>query len=459
MRPWALRAPFEELGAAGRERFRNGFRGNSEYSRGCRNILSFQQNVLAFEFTVRIAACRRISNLFDPVVAAENARLVRAQGIHNLLSAPDVESAFRVLWPAVRQQAVGIFGGEKAALRVRHISQDVIKRLARDVCEKLLVRQLPGLRKRDCQLCLIIEHLLEMRDVPKFVHRIPVKAAAEMVAHSSRGHFAQREESHCSGAVGFVAIRARRETQEKIEHRGPGKFGSAAKAAMFFVKAAGETLESVHERRLIPAKFRTFGASACFGERLHYARCLSFDALAILAPQARNLAENVGESGPAIAVVGRKIGSAIEWTSFWGEPNAHRPSASACRRLHERHVKPVHVRTLLTVHFDVDEVFVHQFRDLRIFEGLVRHHMAPVTRRIADGEKDRFVKIFRLGKGLFAPRPPIHWVVLVLEKIGRFFLCETVHQGEPNARPFLNQRELRKISGSPPARGKALVFR
>ena len=242
-----------------------------------------------------------------------------------------------------------------------------------------LVRELPGLGKRDRQLCLIVEHLLEMRDVPKFVHRIPVKAAAEMVAHSSRGHFAQREESHCSGAMRFVAIRARREAQEEIEHRGPGKFGGAAKAAMFLVKAAGETLESVQERRLIPAKFRTCGALARFGERLHYARCLCFDALAILAPQARNLAENVGKSGPAIAVVGRKIGSAIEWTPFRRKPNAHRPSASACRRLHERHVKPVHVGTFLTVHFNVDEVFVHQSRDLRIFERLVRHHMAPVT--------------------------------------------------------------------------------
>ena len=79
--------------------------------------------------------------------------------------------------------------------------QHVIKRLARDPREELFVRELPCLGKRNRHLCLIVEHLLEMRDVPKFVHRIPVKAAAEMIAHSSRGHFPQREESHCSGAV------------------------------------------------------------------------------------------------------------------------------------------------------------------------------------------------------------------------------------------------------------------
>ena len=48
-------------------------------------ILSFQQNIFAPEFTVRIAARRRIPGLFDAVMAAENARLIRAEGIDNLL--------------------------------------------------------------------------------------------------------------------------------------------------------------------------------------------------------------------------------------------------------------------------------------------------------------------------------------------------------------------------------------
>ena len=147
MRSRALRALFEELGAAHCKRFRNGFFGNAKYLCGRRHILSFQQNIFAPELTMRIAARRGIPDLFDSVVAAENARLVRAQGVDNLLSAPDVKRAFRVLWPVVRQQAVGVLRGEKAALRVRHVSRNVVKGLACDIREKLLVRELPGLRK------------------------------------------------------------------------------------------------------------------------------------------------------------------------------------------------------------------------------------------------------------------------------------------------------------------------
>ena len=122
MRARALRALFEEHGAARCKRFRNGFFGKAKYLCGRRLILSFQQDIFAPEFTVRIAARRGIPDLFDSVMAAENGRLIRAEGIRNLLSAPDVKRAFRVLWPVVLQQAVGVFSGEKAAFRVRHVS-------------------------------------------------------------------------------------------------------------------------------------------------------------------------------------------------------------------------------------------------------------------------------------------------------------------------------------------------
>ena len=111
--------------------------------------------------------------------------------------------------------------------------------------------QLPGLRKRDRQLRLIVEHLLEMRDVPIFIHGVTVKAPAQVVAHASRGHLAQGEKRHGFGAVCVVTPGARREAQKKIDYGGPGKFRGAAEPSMFFVKTAGKTLESAQERCLI----------------------------------------------------------------------------------------------------------------------------------------------------------------------------------------------------------------
>ncbi len=37
------------------------------------------------------------------------------------------------------------------------------------------------------------------------------------------------------------------------------------------------------------------------------------------------------------------------------------------------------------IKFDVDEVFIHHLCDVRVFEGLVGHHVAPVAGGVADG--------------------------------------------------------------------------
>ena len=43
--------------------------------------------------------------------------------------------------------------------------------------------------------------------------------------------------------------------------------------------------------------------------------------------------------------------------------------------------------------------------------------MAPVARRIADGQEDGLVLRIRSGKGFVAPGVPVHGVCRVLEKI------------------------------------------
>ena len=74
---------------------------------------------------------------------------------------------------------------------------------------------------------------------------------------------------------------------------------------------------------------------------------------------------------------------------------------------HRVHVDPVHVGPLLAVDLDVDEALVHQRRDLRVLERLVRHHVAPVAGRVADREQDRLVLGPRLRERLVAPREPV----------------------------------------------------
>jgi len=56
----------------------------------------------------------------------------------------------------------------------------------------------------------------------------------------------------------------------------------------------------------------------------------------------------------------------------------------------------------------------------------MRHDVTPVTSRIANRQKDRFVLAARLGEGFFAPGIPIDRIVRMLEKIGRFFLRQSI---------------------------------
>ena len=70
-----------------------------------------------------------------------------------------------------------------------------------------------------------------------------MKPAAEMIVHSARGHFAQREQIHfervpCVLAFGLARVKAR----EKIQRDGPRKFRCRAETAFARIKTAIELL-------------------------------------------------------------------------------------------------------------------------------------------------------------------------------------------------------------------------
>ena len=69
---------------------------------------------------------------------------------------------------------------------------------------------------------------------------------------------------------------------------------------------------------------------------------------------------------------------------------------------------------------------IHDFGGASIFEGLMRHDVAPVTGGIADREKNRFVFASRLFERLFAPGKPFDRVIGVLKQIGRLLVSEPI---------------------------------
>jgi hypothetical protein len=85
----------------------------------------------------------------------------------------------------------------------------------------------------------------------------------------------------------------------------------------------------------------------------------------------------------------------------------HRPATLPGDGLGRLHVDGVDVGAFFAVDLDVDEVGVHHRCDVRILEGLMRHHVAPVAGGIADGQQYRDAPPGRLRERLLAPRPPV----------------------------------------------------
>ena len=94
--------------------------------------------------------------------------------------------------------------------------------------------------------------------------------------------------------------------------------------------------------------------------------------------------------------------------------------------MQRRHVNLIHIGPFFAIDFDVDEELVHDARNGRVFEALVRHHVAPVTRRIADRQQNRLVGSLGLREGFRPPGPPMDRIVLVLQKVGARLAAEAI---------------------------------
>ncbi len=72
---------------------------------------------------------------------------------------------------------------------------------------------------------------------------------------------------------------------------------------------------------------------------------------------------------------------------------------------------------------------VHERGGLGVFEGFVRHDMAPVTGGIPDAEKDGFILPAGFFQGFRAPGIPVDRVMGVLEQVRRGGMDKMVGHG------------------------------
>ena len=330
-----------------------------------------------------------------------------------------------------RRLAVGVLGGEEpAGGRVGEVALHVGEDVARRVGKLFVTRDLVGFQVGDGELRLVVEHLLEVRDVPARVGRVAVKAAAQMIVDAARRHVTQRGEVHLQRVLALGRVRpvAGVNAGEQVERDGLRELRGVAEAAVLGVEAAGELLITGVKQSEAGRGLAGLGGG-CRRERAQlgqYLVGLLDDFGAVLVPGVGYLRQDGFQSWLTAAVFRRKIGAAGEGFQFRGQENRHGPAAPAGRRLDEGHVGSVYVGALLAVHLDRDEAVVHQLCDGRVLEGFPLHDVAPVTGRITDRQEDGLVFLARLGEGFLAPRVPVDRVVRVLEQVGRFLVDQPV---------------------------------
>jgi hypothetical protein len=109
------------------------------------------------------------------------------------------------------------------------------------------------------------------------------------------------------------------------------------------------------------------------------------DRVALLAVGARELRQQFGESAQAVARGLGKIRAAEKGLLLRREKHRQRPAATPPRQQRVRRlVYLIEVGPFFPIDLDVDEKLVHMRGHGLVLERLVRHHMAPVARRVAD---------------------------------------------------------------------------
>src|SRR5436190_11054370 len=192
-----------------------------------------------------------------------------------------------------------------------------------------------------------------MRHVPIAIDRVTMKPAPDMIAHSARSHFAQREQGHFEGVLTGLAFRiACVESHQEIERHWSRKFWGVTEAAFLWVVAAVNLLVSGIQDSCVDFPLRSCRRLR-FAQGRNNLATLFNNLVVILLPSRRDSFKHVFESRLTVPLLWWKISSSDKWLQVWCQPDTHRPSATARGRLDKGHVNAVNIRPLFPVYFDV----------------------------------------------------------------------------------------------------------
>src|SRR5262249_4503615 len=119
--------------------------------------------------------------------------------------------------------------------------------------EVLAPRHLPRGEVDGGELRVVVEHLLEVRDLPGRVGRVAMETAADVIVDAARRHLLERQGHHLEGPR---LSRATVVAEQEVEVRGARELRPAPEAAVHGVEASGEPVERVAERGRVGQRLR-----------------------------------------------------------------------------------------------------------------------------------------------------------------------------------------------------------
>ena len=310
----------------------------------------------------------------------------------DLVDGPDVELALDAF-------GIGILGGEESAGGMTQLIEDVADRLVECLSVSGLSRELPCMEINTRQQGLVVEHLLEMGDEPATVGRVPGEATTEMVVDAAGRH----------GVKGEQRARKRRRitgphrmAQQGVDRERLGEFGSVSESAVALVGLGDEGIRGSGEELIVegcPGRRDLVTGGDGLGHRFG----LLLEIGSTGAPELVDPPAELGEPEVITARLLGEVGAGVERAPVREAEDRHRPAPSSRHGLNRVHVHGVDVGPLFAVDLDVDEESVHEGTDLRVLEGLVGHHMAPVTRRVTDRDEHGDIASLGLGQCIGGP--------------------------------------------------------
>ncbi len=350
-----------------------------------------------------------IGRSVQAVTGREHRVLVRRNEGSRLLRGPHVEFAFFVL-------RVGVERGVVAAFRGLHFAHHPARSLLGNAREQRIARRCPGLGVQAQQRAVVVEHFLEVRDLPFRVHAVAGKPAPQLVVDAAERHAL---EGICRDALRRVVAGGRMAPQAQLELGRVRKLRGAAETAVPRIEARLQAAQRGVYRLRCELRMMRGGARLHVRQRLEQGRVLLADLAAAFAPRLRDALEQLRKAGQVEARFLGEVRAAEERRAVGREHHGERPAPGAPRQhLVGELVDLVEVGSLLAIHLDVDEQPVHDFSDRFVLEGFVRHHV------------DRLVLVARAPQRFLAPGVPIHGVVRVLLQVRAGFLRETVGHGK-----------------------------